>query len=359
MLIVGHTARRGSTPAAKYWLKSFRSSDFKPKIIPERDWGNHVRAERHGKGKKRLFLSAHLDTVWPAGTVAKFPFRQDGGFAYGPGVGDMKSGIVQMIYALKVLYDLGRETPPVSVFMTGDEEVGSVKGRPYIEEEARRSEWVLVVESSIEPDLIIVNRWGVGAFYLTIRGKAAHVMDQKMAGVNACRELALKILALEGLSDPLSGIKVSVNLVKGGVSRQMTAPEAGADIDVRIRNMVQMESLERTVRQIAQTSFLPGIQVELRGGMTRPPMELNENTKIFLAMVKEVGRKMGMELRPGMKSGGSDGCFTAALGVATLDGIGPFCYDLYSDKERIEVNNLLSRTLLTAMIIEQLTEKAE
>jgi glutamate carboxypeptidase len=267
----------------------------------------------------------------------------------------MKSGIVQMIYALKALYDLGLETPPLSIFLTGDEEVGSVKGRPYIEQEAGHSEWVLVMESSPEPDLVVIERWGVGAFYLTIHGKGAHVMDPKMAGVNACRELALKILALESLTDPLRGIKISVNLVRGGSSRQMTAPEARADIDVRVRDLTQMESIERQIQQVAGTPFLSGIRVEVSGSMTRPPMEMNKKSETLLKLVQDVGQEIGIEIRPGTKAGGSDGCFTAALGIATLDGIGPPCHDLYSDREKILITDLISRTLLTAMIIHRLS----
>jgi glutamate carboxypeptidase len=180
-------------------------------------------------------------------------------------------------------------------------------------------------------------------------------MDTKAVGVNACRELALKILALEGLSDPLNGIKVSVNLVRGGISRQMTAPGANADIDVRVRDLVQMGPVEQRVRQTAGTPFLPGVQVEIEGGITRPPMQMNMNTERLLNLVKEIGREIGIEIQPGSKPGGSDGCFAAALGVATLDGIGPVCHDLYSDRESIEVSSLMTRTLLTAMTIQRLS----
>ncbi len=332
---------------------------FQTETIPETVWGNHIRAERPGKGRKGLFLSAHLDTVCPEGTVAKRPFRIEGNLAYGPGVGDMKGGIVQMLYALKALQALGRDTPPLTIFLTGDEEVGSVQGRPYIEEIARRSEWVIVMEPSTTPGMIGIRRWGVGAFYLTIRGQAAHVLDVNKAGVNACRELALKILALESLSDTQRGVKVSVNLVRGGTSRQVTAPEAGADIDVRVRDSTQMEEVEAQVRQIAGRPILPGIQIELTGKMTRPPMEPNPQTKAFLRLASDVGREIGIEIEPVDKLGGSDGCFTAALGVATLDGMGPLCHDICAETERIEISSLVPRTLLLAGIIQRLGGEAD
>ncbi len=349
----------GINECGEILAEALRSLGFQTKTIEEKGWGNHVSAERPGRGEKRLFLSSHLDTVCPAGTAATRPFRIDGDYAYGPGVGDMKGGIVQMIYALKALQALDRETPPISVFLTGDEEVGSVLGRPYIEDIANRSTWTLVTEPTTDPDGVTVRRWGVGAFYLTILGRSAHVLDKNKLGVNACRELAMKILALEGLSDPVRGVKVSVNLVKAGTSRQVSAPEAKADIDVRVQNVSEMESVEKRVREVAETPFLPGIQIKLKGKLTRPPMEPNPNTEEFLEIAKAVGQEMGMNVHPIEKLGGSDGCFTAALGVATLDGMGPMCYDGCSESERIEVNSLIPRTLLMAGIIQRLAAVAK
>lgn len=354
----GSYYKKGIDACGEIVAEELQALGFEVEVIPETDWGNHVRAKRTGKGKRPIFLSAHLDTVWPVGTVEKHPFTVEGDLAYGPGVGDMKGGIVQMVYTLKALHYLGVETLPVSVFLTGDEEVGSVRGRPYIEEEARRSGWALIMESSIPPGIIVIRRWGVGAFNLTIHGKAAHVMDPNAAGVNACRELALKILALESLSDPVRGVKISVNLVQGGKARQVTAPDARAHIDVRFRDTVEMDALEIRLRRVAGTPFLPGVRLELDGKMTRPPMEPNPKTEDFLRLATEVGRDIGLDVRAGEKAGGSDGCFTAALGVATLDGMGPLCYDICSETERIEVSSLKSKTLLIAGIIQRLSKKA-
>jgi len=355
----GTYCKKGIDICGQIIAEELRTLGFQTEIIPEVDWGNHVKAERPGRGDKRLFLSAHLDTVCPEGTAAKRPFRIDGNLAYGPGVGDMKGGIVQMIFALRALRDLKRETPSISVFLTGDEEAGSVRGRPYIEAEARCSSLVLVMEPSTLPGAIVVRRWGVGAFYLTIYGKGAHVLATDSQGINASRELALKILALEGLSDTMRGIKVSVNLVRGGTSRQVTAPEARADIDVRIRDTAQMAGVESSVRQVASTPILPGIRLELKGQITRPPMELNPNTEAYLKLAVEVGREIGIDVRTAERTAGSDGCFTALLGVATFDGMGPLCYDICGENERIEVDSIIPRTLLIAGIIERFAKEAK
>ncbi|MDY0041588.1 MAG: M20 family metallopeptidase [Desulforhabdus sp.] len=329
---------------------------FRTEVVEETECGSHIRAERPGTGSKRVLLSAHLDTVFPKGTAVARPFRRQGNLAFGPGVGDIKGGIVQMLYALKTLHHHRRASPFLSVFLTADEEIGSIRGRPHIEEIARRSTHVLVMEPASTPESIAVRRWGIGSFYLTIHGKAAHVLKPDSEGVNACRELALKILALESLTNIQRGIKVSVNLVRGGRSRQVTAASARADIDVRIREAALMEEVEEQIRQVAGAPILPGIRVNLEGGMTRPPMEPHRQTEELFELAKEVAEAVNMKVAAVEEYGGSDGCFTSALGVATLDALGPVCHDMCGDEERIEVASLAPRTALLAGILQRLAE---
>ncbi|NTV42375.1 MAG: M20 family metallopeptidase [Syntrophobacteraceae bacterium] len=348
--------KEGVDACGRMIAEELEALGFKTEAIPEKDFGDHLLAERSGKGNKSLFLSAHLDTVFPVGTAAGNPFRIESGLAYGPGVGDMKGGIVQMIHALKALQDLGLDAPPIVVFLTGDEEIGSIRGRPHIEEIARRSSWVLVMEPSSNPGSVGLYRWGLGSFLMRIHGKAAHVLKPDSDGVNASKELALKILALESLSDPVSGVKVSVNLVRGGRARQVTAAEALADIDVRVRHSALMDQTEAAVRKVAGTPILPGIRIDLEGRLTRPPLEPNPNTELLLKAATEVAAEIGIDLHPIEEYGGSDGCFTAALGIATLDGLGPLTYDMCGDRERIEVSSLVPRTALLAGIISRLAQ---
>jgi glutamate carboxypeptidase len=215
-----------------------------------------------------------------------------------------------------------------------------------------------VMEPSSEPWSIGVRRWGLGSFTLTIKGRAAHVLQPDFEGVNACRELALKILTLESLSDTQRGVKISVNLVSGGRSRQVTAAEARAAIDVRVRDSDRMEDVEARVRLVGGTPVLPGISVTLEGKLTRPPMEPNPKTESLLRLAQDVGRQIGIEVFPKEEYGGSDGCFTAALGVATLDGMGPLCYDMCGDRERIDLASLIPRTLLLAGLVLRLANDA-
>jgi len=348
--------REGVNACGRIIAEELEGLGFRTETIEERNCGNHIRADRPGAGSNRVFLSAHLDTVFPKGTAAARPFRKQGELAFGPGVGDMKGGIVQMLYALKALHHTGRATPPLWIFLTADEEIGSVRGRPYIEELARRSTHVLVMEPASAPESIAVRRWGIGSFHLTIHGKAAHVLRPDSGGVNACRELAFKILALESLTNIERGIKVSVNLVRGGRSRQVTAASARADIDVRIRQTAEMKEMEEHIRQVAGTPVLPGIRIALEGGLTRPPMEPHRKTEAFFELASKVAENVGMKVDAVEEYGGSDGCFTAALGVATLDAIGPVCHDMCGDEERIEIASLVPRTALLAGILQRLAE---
>ena len=350
----GSYCKQGIDQCGAIHAAELRDLGFMTRTIAESERGNHIVAERSGRGRHRLFLSGHLDTVCPEGTVAKRPFRIADGLAHGPGVGDMKGGTVQMLYALKALRALGHETPSISVFLTGDEEVGSVRGRPHIEEIARRSDSCLVFEASVSPGSIGIRRWGTGAYYVTIHGHAAHVLDPTTPGANATRELALKILALEGLSDPVRSVKVSVNLVRGGTSRQVTAPQARADVDVRVRDHEQIAAVDARVRDVAGRASLPGIAIEVTGGMSRPPMQPTARTETLLALATEVGRELGIDVEPIEKMGGSDGCFASALGVPVLDAMGPLCHDICGETERIELASVVPRTALIAGIITRL-----
>lgn len=350
----GSYGKAGIDRCGEIHAAELRELGFTVETVPESERGNHVRAERPGRGNHRLFLSGHLDTVCPEGTVARRPFRIADGLAHGPGVGDMKGGTVQMLYALKALRALGVDTPPITVFLTGDEEVGSVRGRPHIEAIAKRSDSCLVFECSVSPGSIGVRRWGTGAYYVTIHGQAAHVLAGDTPGANATRELAFKILALEGLSDPVRGVKVSVNLVRGGTSRQVTAHEARADVDVRVRDHDQIAVTDARVREVAGRAQLPGISIEVTGGMSRPPMQPTPRTDALLAIATEVGREVGVPVEAIEKMGGSDGCFVSAFGVPVLDAMGPLCHDICGETERIELGSIVPRTALIAGIVARL-----
>ncbi len=350
----GSRCKAGVDACGQIVARELEAAGFRVETLREADSGSHVVARKGGRGSGCALLLAHLDTVWGEGTAAQRPFRVSRSHAYGPGVGDMKGGIVVMLAALSALQALELEAPPMTVFLTGDEEMGSVRARRHIEAEAGRSSWAFVMESPPSPASLVVRRWGVGAFDLWITGRAAHVLDAGAAGVNACRELAFKILALEGLSDPLRGIKVSVNLVRGGEARQMSAPQAWANVDVRVRDLEAVSEVESAVREVCGRAVVPGISLRLEGAMTRPPLTPNAGTQRLLGLASEVAARMGEKLIGREKAGGSDGAFTSALGVPTLDGLGPVCRDLYGERERIHLGSMDSRAVLLAEMLRRL-----
>jgi glutamate carboxypeptidase len=327
---------------------------FEVRVISETDCGNHIQADKPGEGSERLLFLAHLDVVPTENQQDGKPFRIEGDLAYGPGVGDMKGGIVQMLYALRALQALDLPAPPVSMFLTADEERGSLSGRAHIEELAGKSSWALVMEPASRPGSIAIRRWGILSFTLDIRGRAAHVLKPGEAGVNATSELALKILALQSLSDPVNGVKVSVNHVRGGSARQVSAARAWAEIDVRVRSRDMLEKAQDAVRRVAGTPALPGIALDIHGRLNRPPMEPNPRTEKLLEVAADTAREIGIELHPSEEYGGSDGCFTADMGVATLDGLGPVCHDMCGAGERIELSSVIPRTTLLAGLVSRL-----
>ncbi|MBE3589453.1 MAG: M20/M25/M40 family metallo-hydrolase [Firmicutes bacterium] len=283
--------------------------------------GPMVRIALPGSGRPVLLL-AHFDTVWPLGTLERMPVRLEDGRLYGPGAFDMKAGLVQGLYALAALAACTRpaERPPVVLLCTSDEETGSDRSRARIEEEARRSRAVLVLEPAMGPEGALKTwRKGVGGFTVEVRGRAAHAGGDHAAGRNAIVELARHILDLERLTDYERGTTVNVGVVSGGTRSNVVPERAVAEIDFRVMTVDEAERLERVIRGLAPHA--EGFQVHVEGGLNRPPLEERMTRELF-ALAQEAARGLGFEVAAGGTGGGSDGNFTAAIGVPTLDGLG-------------------------------------
>ena len=313
--------------------------------------GDHRIARRTGPGRGRLLILIHLDTVWPKGTLLENPFRVVDGRAYGPGVLDMKGGWVTMLWALRALsaaaWDgLARTT----VFMCGDEELGSLTGRPLIEEEAGRADWVLVMEPARENGDLVIRRGMVGAVRLEVRGATAHAAADGR-GASAIHELATKLVRLQALTDRPRGILVNVGTVAGGTARQVIPDRATASIDVRAPTAELADGVMARIREIADAQEVPGTRSVLSGGITRPAFECTAATERLLSLAQSQGRQLGMSLNGAETRAGSDGNFTAALGVPTLDGLGPEGAHSCSFDEYVVVASLPRRAALLAGII--------
>ena len=326
-------------------------------LIAQGDRGNHVRAEtaaadRNAKGQ--ILVLGHLDTVYPIGTLAQMPFRVSGGRAWGPGTFDMKAGIVQALFAADVLRAVSIETPKKLVFFwDSDEEIGSHTSRTLIEAEARRSDAVLVLEPSLgrRGDLK-TERKGVGTAEVIVHGRAAHAGIDPSTGVNAVNELALQIAKLMRMHQPKKGITVQATVISGGTASNVVPAEARAEVDVRCARLADVARVNRELRKLRP--ILKGAKVEIRGGINRPPLERAEGVQKLFAHAQALGRQMGLRFNEASTGGGSDGNFTAALGVPTLDGLGAVGDGAHSLNEHVITRALPERAALLAALLSSL-----
>ena len=293
-------------------------------------------------------LMAHMDTVWPAGTLARMPFRVDGELAHGPGALDMKGGIVVLLEAIRRASPLQR---PVSVLITADEEIGSPSGRPLVEQLAARSRAVLVVEPPVRDGTITTQRSGLARYQLRVRGQAAHAGHQG-GGISAVTELAHQTLKLVGLVDPSRGVRVNVGQVAGGTGDNVVAAEAWARIDARAWTSPDQAKLEAAIRGLRPV--LNGATLEVTGGITRPPMIKSAESAELASRAIEIARGLGQPLAENASGGGSDGNFAAAVGAPVIDGLGPTGAGAHADDERVSLSSIDQRSDLLAALIAQL-----
>ncbi len=336
--------------------------------LPQRNCGDHLRVNWSagptgstgptGKAGRRgqILVLGHLDTVYAAGTLARMPFRVSRGKAYGPGVFDMKGGLVIALFAVEALQRAqlahtldGAAQRPVVFLWTSDEETGSATSRKIIESEARRSEAVLVLEPAGGADgRLKTRRKGVGTAELLITGRSTHAGLNPEDGVNAVTEMALQIARLGRLNQPKRGITVNATLAEGGTRSNVIPASARVTVDLRAENLADMRAVERGLRGLRP--ILPGAKLEVRGGFSRPPLERCASAALFLS-AREVGAAMGLELGEIAAGGGSDGNFTAALGVPTLDGLGAVGEGAHSDDEHVLIRALPERAALLAGLL--------
>lgn len=333
---------------------AFRELGFTIDTIPETEFGNHLVARRRGSGVGRLLALIHLDTIWPAGTLAENPFRVSDGRAYGPGILDMKGGWVVLLEALRALAHVGWDgLASTTVFMTGDEQLGSARGRPWIEKEAESADWSLVMEPAREGGHLCIQRSLLGSMIFDVTGKPAHTVRSHQ-GASAIDELAYKIVALRELHDPERGVLVNVGLIEGGSARQVLAGRAKATIDVRAPNSELADELMTAVREIGERVYVPGTTTTVTGRIHRPAFIPSEGTRQLLALAQKQAAALGMQVEGVGTQGGSDGCFTAAMGVPTLDGLGPEGFHSGSRDECVLIESLPRRAALLAGLIASL-----
>ncbi len=315
------------------------------------DGGDHLIARFFGGGsaEKPILVLGHYDTVWPSGTLARIPFRSEEGRAFGPGIFDMKASLILAEFALGSLGRLGlRPNRPVELLVTSDEEIGSPNSRSLIEERARGASCVLVLEPPLPDGSLKTARKGVGHFVIEVEGKSAHAGVEPEKGISAIGELAQQILRLHAMTDLASGVSVNVGVIEGGTTSNVVAARASARVDIRARTLDQARSIEAAIRGLTPTT--PGARLTIRGGINRPPMERTPGVVALFERARALGRSIGLELGEGATGGGSDGNFTAALGVPTLDGLGCRGLGAHADHEQVDLDSLPERAALLAML---------
>lgn len=317
------------------------------------DAGDHIVARFGAAADRPVLLLGHFDTVWAVGQLQRMPYRVDDGRLYGPGVFDMKAGIAVAMLAVRLVRELLPERPPVTMIWTTDEEIGSRTSRSAIEEEARRSRAVLVLEPSLPGGAVKTQRKGCGDFELTVHGIAAHAGIEPGKGANAIHELAHQVVAIAALQDPTRGISVNVNVASGGTRTNVVADRATASIDVRVPSAEDARRVESALRALEPRTA--GTRLELSGGFGRPPLERTAEVARLYALAREVAAESGVDLQEGGTGGGSDGNFTAALGVPTLDGLGPRGDGAHALHEHVIVADLAWRAAFLAGLVERLT----
>jgi glutamate carboxypeptidase len=311
------------------------------------DAGDHVEI-RLGDGPDPIVLLCHHDTVWSEGTLARLPFRVDGDRVTGPGSYDMKAGIVQAAFAL----EQARPRRPVVVLSTSDEEIGSASSRALIEETARPALAVLVLEPAASGGAIKTARKGIADFVMEIDGRAAHAGVEPEKGISAIEELAHQVLALKALADPAGGTTINVGVVRAGTRPNVVAAHARAEIDVRFTRASEADRLVAAIQDLQPR--LQGARLRISGGVDRPPMERSAGVARLAELAQRLARDLGFTIAETSTGGASDGNFTAALGVPTLDGLGPDGGGAHADSEHLLVGSWLQRTELLRLLIEAL-----
>jgi glutamate carboxypeptidase len=322
-------------------------------LLRQRERGDHVRVEwnpRGNRARSQILVLGHLDTVYDAATSSKMTFRVSRGRAWGPGAFDMKGGLVIALYAVDALIAAGCQPEKRIVFLwTSDEEIGSKSSRDAIEREARRSDVVLVLEPAAGLDgRVKTGRKGVGEIELIATGRAAHAGLNPEDGINAIEEIAYQIARISRWNQPRRGITVSSGVIEGGTRTNVVAERARVLIDLRATHPKDMRALEGNFR--ALRPILVGAKLEVRGGFNRPPMERKTSAALY-AKARMLAKDMGVTLGEAFVGGGSDGNFTAALGVPTLDGLGAVGEGAHSARENIVVRALPERAALLAGLL--------
>lgn len=319
-------------------------------VTPTGYWHLYARPARRRRHAASQLVIGHYDTVWPVGTSRERPFTVDGNEIRGPGVFDMKGGLVQMVLALEACRDLDLtpELTPV-VFVNADEEIGSRSSTRYIRLLAQHARRAFVIEPAMgEAGDLKTERKGIGRFTITVHGKAAHAGLNPEEGASAILELSHVIQKLFALNDPEKGISVNVGTIDGGIQPNVIAPLSTAVADVRVPTIADGDAIEAAIHGLEADT--PGVRLRIEGSIGRPSMEATPRNRALWERAQQVGQTLGLELGQARAGGGSDGNTTSQY-TATLDGLGPVGHGAHAQHEFIYIDRTLERAALLAMLL--------
>ncbi len=356
----GSYDKKGVERIASIMAKRLKAIGFDVQVLYQENLGPHVVARKKGNGGKKIFLVGHMDTVFEEGTAKKRPFRIEGSRAYGPGVADMKAGLITMVYALESLEkESWDQFGEICVIANSDEEIGSPTSEELIEKEGKEADMAFVLEPGRADGSIVSARKGVGSFDMVISGKAAHAGVEPEKGASAIEELAHKILALHDLTDLQTGTTVNVGVIKGGTRSNVVAESAYAKVDLRVPTKQEEGRMQKAIENIAQKAHVSGTNTRVIGGLSRPPMTKEENTKELVETVMDAARQAGFDVKDTTTGGGSDGNFIAALGTPVADAMGPVGGLGHSDQEYLQWDTMVPRCKMLAFSLLLCGEKSE
>lgn len=355
----GSHLKKGVDQVGEIVQKRGRELGAKVTVYPFDQVGNCVYLSWHGKGHGKVFLIGHLDTVYPAGTVAKHPFGQEGAKILGPGAIDMKAGVWAGIYAASAF---GRLNPAgfgeISMMCNTDEEVGSHQSRLCYQDLARGSDAALVLEPARENGAIVSARKGVGTYEIVAHGKAAHAGVEPERGANAILALAYLIVELAKLNGTREGLTVNSGFVEGGTKANVVADHARLGVDVRVLNETDAHMFDEQLSLLCAREFVKGVRLEFTGGITNPPMEKTARTAKLVEWAKQAGQEGGVQVIDVATGGGSDGNILAQLGIPVLDGLGPQGGRAHNAAEEyILKDSIVPRVTMLARLMEIICEK--
>lgn len=353
----GTRHKAGVDEAGAIVREVLESRDWSVRVHPQAEYGDFLEARRTGDGDTRVMLLGHLDTVYPTGTAAERPFRIENDTAQGPGVADMKSGLLTGIYAVDALLASGfRDFAEIVFFFNSEEEVGSPASTPIYTTLAQGMDAALVLESARANGAIVSARKGRGEFHVQVTGREAHAGVEPEKGANAILELAHQIQIISALNDPDRGTTVNVGVAHGGTATNVVPASAEAAVDVRVLEREIVKSLEQAIHSCAEQLMVAGTSVDIEGHITHAPMEKTPAIAYLVELAQACARSLGFEIQDTRSGGISDANPIAADGVPVLDGLGPVGGEIHSPREFTDLSSIVPRTALLAELIRAIAD---